>query len=234
MSHRSADKPATRHVSYCRICEQLCGIVVDVSDGEVIRIRGDILHPVSDGYICPKGATMGQVQADPDRVRHPLRRTANGVFEEVDWDTALDDIAARLRRLRHDHGPDAIAMYMGNPAAFSLSHLFWAKGLIDAIGSKHFYSAISQDNGSRSAASQFQIQWAPPTAQLTPREAAHSRRFIRGLQLRPGGPQQQDLREPPCQPVRRHTHADHDDHTRPMSRLGAGFRYPLADRQPQA
>lgn len=155
MSHRSADKPATRHVSYCRICEQLCGIVVDVSDGEVIRIRGDILHPVSDGYICPKGATMGQVQADPDRVRHPLRRTANGVFEEVDWDTALDDIAARLRRLRHDHGPDAIAMYMGNPAAFSLSHLFWAKGLIDAIGSKHFYSAISQDNGSRSVASQF-------------------------------------------------------------------------------
>lgn len=155
VSHRSTDKPITRRVSYCRICEQLCGIVADVSDGEILRIRGDILHPVSDGYICPKGATMGLVQSDPDRVRHPLRRKANGEFEEVDWDIALNDIAVRLKRLRREHGPDSIAMYMGNPAAFSLSHLFWAKGFMDAIGSKHFYSAVSQDNGSRSAASQF-------------------------------------------------------------------------------
>ena len=145
----------TRHVSYCRICEQLCGIVADISEGEVVRIRGDILHPVSDGYICPKGAMMGQVQSDPDRVRHPLKRAANSEFIEVDWDTALDDIAGRLRRLRREYGPDSIAMYLGNPSAFSLSHIFWAKGLIDAIGSRHFYSAMSQDNASRSAASHF-------------------------------------------------------------------------------
>lgn len=155
MVKRSAEKPVTRHVSYCRICEQLCGIVVDVSDGEVERIRGDILHPVSEGYICPKGATMGQVQSDPDRVRHPLKRAANGEFVEVDWDTALNDIAARLSRLRREYGPDAIAMYLGNPSAFSLSHIFWAKGFMDALGSKHFYSAGSQDNASRSAASYF-------------------------------------------------------------------------------
>ena len=151
----SAEQPVTRHVSYCRICEQLCGIVADVSDGRVVRIRGDIMHPVSEGYICPKGATMGQVQSDPDRVRHPLKRTADGEFIEVDWDTALDDIARRLGTLRRYYGPDSIALYMGNPSAFSLSHIFWAKGFTDAIGSKHFYSAISQDNASRSAASHF-------------------------------------------------------------------------------
>lgn len=150
-----AAKTVTRHVSYCRICEQLCGIVADVSEGQVVRIRGDILHPVSDGYICPKGAMMGQVQSDPDRVRHPLKRGGNGEFIEVDWDTALDDIAGRLSRLRRQYGPDAIAMYLGNPSAFSLSHIFWAKGLMDAIGSKHFYSAMSQDNASRSVASHF-------------------------------------------------------------------------------
>lgn len=145
----------TRHVSYCRICEQLCGIVADVADGEVVRVRGDILHPVSEGYICPKGAAMGQVQSDPDRVRHPLKRTPDGDFVEVDWDSALDDIASRLRRLSREYGPDSIAMYLGNPSAFSLSHIFWAKGFLDAIGSRHFYSAVAQDNASRSAASQF-------------------------------------------------------------------------------
>lgn len=155
MNHKPLEESATRKITYCRICEQLCGVIADLAAGEVIRIRGDILHPVSDGYICPKGAAMGQVQSDPARVRHPLKRTTTGHFEEVDWETALDDIAARLRRLRREHGPNAIAMYLGNPAAFSLSHLFWAKGFIDAIGSEHFYSAISQDNGSRSAASHF-------------------------------------------------------------------------------
>lgn len=133
----------TRHVSYCRICEQLCGIVADVADGEVVRIRGDILHPVSDGYICPKGANMGLMQSDPDRVRQPLKRDADGEFVTVSWDEALDDIASRLGSLRREFGPDSIAMYLGNPSAFSLSHLFWAKGFMDALGSEHFYSAIS-------------------------------------------------------------------------------------------
>jgi len=145
----------TKQISYCRICEHLCGIVVDVADGEIIRIRGDILHPVSDGYICPKGARMGQVQSDPDRVRSPLKRTPEGEFVEVDWDSALDDIAARLRRLSREYGPDSIAMYLGNPSAFSFSHLFWAKSFLDAVGSRHFYSAAAQDTASRSTASQF-------------------------------------------------------------------------------
>ena len=150
---KDQDDNVTRRISYCRICEQLCGIVADVSDGKVVKIRGDILHPVSKGYICPKGANMGQVQSDPDRIRHPLRRTNAGTYVEVDWDTALDDIARRLQTLVAQHGPDSVAMYLGNPAAFSLSHMFWAKGLMDAIGSKHFYTAAAQDSASRSMAS---------------------------------------------------------------------------------
>lgn len=153
--NQSEENAVTRHVSYCRICEQLCGIVADVSNGEIVRIRGDILHPVSDGFICPKGSAMGRMQADPDRVRHPLKRTASGEFVQVDWDTALNNIATRLRKIRKRHGPDALAMYLGNPAAFSLSHLFWAKGFMDAVGSRHFYTASSQDNSSRSVANHF-------------------------------------------------------------------------------
>lgn len=152
---KPVERSVHRKVSYCRICEQLCGIVVEVSDNKVLGIKGDIMHPVSDGYICPKGAAMAQVQSDPDRVRQPLKRTSDGSFEEVEWDAALSDIATRLRGLRREHGPDSIAMYLGNPSAFSVSHFWWAKGFMDSIGSKHLYSAVSQDNGSRSAASQF-------------------------------------------------------------------------------
>ena len=41
--------------SYCRICTSQCGILVDVAAGEVVRVRGDRDHPLSQGYTCAKG-----------------------------------------------------------------------------------------------------------------------------------------------------------------------------------
>ena len=141
-------------VSYCRICEALCGIVATVEDGQVIKIKGDDQHPVSKGYLCPKGSAMAKVVSDPDRVVTPLRRSGGpGEFRPVSWDEALDDIAGRLNGIRQRFGPQAIAMYFGNPGGFSLGALFWAKGLMDAIGSRNFYSAAPQDTFGRHAAS---------------------------------------------------------------------------------
>ena len=50
-------------------------------------------------------------------------------------------------------GPQSVAWYMGNPGAFSYSHVLWAKGFLDGIGSRHYYSAGSQDVNNRFAAS---------------------------------------------------------------------------------
>ena len=82
-----------------------------------------------------------------------MRRRADGSFERVSWDEALDDIGSRLRAIRDEHGGDSIGMYMGNPAAWSFGHTVWGKGLIDALGSPHYYSAGSQDVNNRFAAS---------------------------------------------------------------------------------
>lgn len=136
-------------VTFCRICEAHCGMVATVSDGVVTKLRPDKEHPLSAGYACPKGIAMLDVQNDPDRVTHPLRRRPDGTFERVGWDEALDDIAARLREI-----PGAeIGWYMGNPGAFSYSHPIWVKGFVDALGSQHYYTASSQDVANRFAAS---------------------------------------------------------------------------------
>src|SRR3954453_12285363 len=82
----------TQKVSFCRICEPLCGMVATVEDGKVTKLRPDPDNPLSRGYACPKGIAMAEVQNDPDRVLHPLRRTPSGEFEPVSWDEALDDI----------------------------------------------------------------------------------------------------------------------------------------------
>ena len=92
---------------------------------------------------------MAEVQNDPDRVLHPLKRMPGGEFERVSWEQALTDIAAPGARLPRD----GIAWYMGNPGAFSYSHTLWVKGFLDALGSPHYYSAGSQDVNNRFAAS---------------------------------------------------------------------------------
>src|SRR4051794_9035577 len=137
-------------VTFCRICEALCGMVATVEDGRVTRLRPDAEHPLSRGYACPKGIAMLDVQNDGDRVLHPLRRTGGpGEFTRVTWDEALGDIAARARGVPGRR----LAWYMGNPGAFSYSHTLWVKGFLDAVGSRHLYTAGSQDVNNRFAAS---------------------------------------------------------------------------------
>ena len=142
-------------VTYCRICEPLCGLVATVEDGRLVKVRPDPDHPLSAGFACPKGIAMADVQNDPDRVVHPLKRTADGGFERVTWPEALDDIGARLKAIVDAHGGDAVGWYMGNPGAFSYSHPRWVKGCLVALDSPHSYTASSQDVSNRFAASWF-------------------------------------------------------------------------------
>ena len=140
-------------VTYCRICEPLCGMVATVTDGEVTRLRPDRAHPLSQGFACPKGIAMAEIQNDPDRVTHPLKRGPDGGFERISWERALDEIGGRLGRVIDAHGGGSVGWYMGNPGAFSYSHPLWVKGFIDGLGSAHYYTASSQDVSNRFAAS---------------------------------------------------------------------------------
>ena len=144
---------AEERITYCRICEPLCGLVATVEDGEVTKLRPDPDHPLSKGFACPKGIAMSDVQNDPDRVLHPLRRRPDGEFERVSWERALDEIGDRLRTVIGAHGGRSVAWYMGNPGAFSYSHPLWVLGFLKAIRSRHYYTASSQDVSNRFAAS---------------------------------------------------------------------------------
>ena len=128
-------------------------MVATVEDGAITKLRPDPDHPLSKGYACPKGIAMLDVQNDPDRVLHPLKRGPDGEFHRVSWDEALDDIGERLRAIIERHGKKSVGWYMGNPGAFSHSHPLWSKGFVDGLGSPHYYTAGSQDVNNRFAAS---------------------------------------------------------------------------------
>lgn len=147
--------PRVEHkTTFCRICEPLCGMVATVTDGRLTELRPDREHPLSAGFACPKGIAFTDIVNDPDRVLTPLRRGPDG-FEPVDWDTALDDIAARLAAIHRRHGSGAIGWYFGNPAAFSYAHLMAVFPFVKGLGRRtHLFSSSSQDTSNRLLASQ--------------------------------------------------------------------------------
>jgi anaerobic selenocysteine-containing dehydrogenase len=141
--------------TFCRICEPLCGMVATVEDDRLVRLRPDADHPLSKGFACPKGIAFAEVQNDPDRVLHPLRRTPDGDFERVGWDEAMRDITARLRRIHAEHGGPGIGWYFGNPTAFNAGHVLWLPAFMLALGSPNLFSAGSQDVNNRFVASEW-------------------------------------------------------------------------------
>ena len=104
------------HIRTCPLCEAMCGIEIVVEDGRVAGIRPDHLDVWSRGYICPKGACLGDLHHDPDRVRAPLVRQGND-WREVDWPAAYAEVERRLRGVIDTHGIESVATYIGNPTA---------------------------------------------------------------------------------------------------------------------
>ncbi|MEU7631339.1 molybdopterin-dependent oxidoreductase [Nocardia sp. NPDC049220] len=127
----------------CTLCEAHCGILVTVEQYRVTRIEGNPQDVLSNGYICPKATAMGGLHHDPDRLRTPVRRVGAS-FEPVGWEEAFQEIGQRLRKVRREHGPSAIGMYLGNPAAHSSSVLY-AILLRAVLLTRNFFSASSID-----------------------------------------------------------------------------------------
>jgi anaerobic selenocysteine-containing dehydrogenase len=134
--------PTTVH-RQCTLCEAHCGIRVETEGPEVLRITGDPDDHRSRGYICPKSQALKDLYEDPDRLRRPVRRTADG-WQEMEWDEAIAFASAGLRRAAERHGRHAVANFLGNPGAHSWS-IFSFLVLRLTLASRNNYSVSSAD-----------------------------------------------------------------------------------------
>jgi anaerobic selenocysteine-containing dehydrogenase len=132
------------HYRTCPLCEATCGLEVAHRDGEVVRIRGDRDDVFSHGFICPKGSTLGKLDQDPDRVRRPMVRR-DGRHEETSWDDAFAVIEERLTPLIAEHGPNSVAVYLGNPNVHSMSGVLYVKPLLKMLRSRSIFTAATVD-----------------------------------------------------------------------------------------
>lgn len=123
----------------------MCGVVLETDGTRVLTVRGDRDDPLSAGHICPKALGLKDVHEDPERLRRPLRRRADGSFEEIPWDVALSEAAARVHATQRDHGRHAVGVYLGNPIVHNHGALLFAQLLLRTLRSRSLFSATSVD-----------------------------------------------------------------------------------------
>lgn len=131
----------------CILCECNCGIEVQLGgeDGRrLVKVRGDDAHPASRGYACEKPSRLDFYQNGPHRLTRPLRRRADGTFEEIDWDTAIREVAARFAAIRDEHGGESIFYYGGGGQGNHLPTVY-GQTTRSLLGSVHSANALSQE-----------------------------------------------------------------------------------------
>lgn len=128
----------------CPLCEACCNLEIQTRGREVIAVRGDERDPFSRGYLCPKGAEIGQLDRDPDRIRVPHIRRGD-TWSELSWDDAFAEIERRLRPILDRHSPSAVGIYLGNPSAHHVALGLYARVLIKALRTRSVFSASTVD-----------------------------------------------------------------------------------------
>ncbi|MEZ5340685.1 MAG: molybdopterin-dependent oxidoreductase [Acidimicrobiales bacterium] len=104
----------------CFNCEAACGLIAyfDKDTDEIVKFEGNPEHPASRGRNCAKGpATLNQVY-DPERVLYPMRRVGargSGQWERISWDTALEEIGARIRTALQEERRNEVMYHVGRP-----------------------------------------------------------------------------------------------------------------------
>ena len=128
----------------CPLCEATCGLELTLDGGEIVGVRGDDADVLSKGFLCPKGASFGYLDADPDRLRTPRVRR-DGKLLPATWPEAFAAVHAGLSQVIEAHGRDAVALYLGNPNVHTIAGGLYAGALRKALGSRNVYTASTLD-----------------------------------------------------------------------------------------
>ncbi|MET9503172.1 molybdopterin oxidoreductase family protein [Streptomyces sp. NPDC006622] len=128
----------------CPLCEATCGLTLTIEGTRVTGARGDRDDVFSHGFICPKGASFGAVDGDPDRLRTPLVRR-DGELREATWTEAFDAVAAGIRPVVERHGPHAVGVVLGNPNVHTMAGALYPPVLLAGLGTRSLFTASTVD-----------------------------------------------------------------------------------------
>ena len=140
----STPAPAEWKKTACIICSLNCGLEVQTEQGRITLTRGDKANPTSQGYLCEKAQRLDFYQNGADRIDSPKRRRPDGTYEDIDWPTAIGEIAQKLRAIKSEHGGESIFYYGGASQGNHLGGTY-AESTLAALGVKYRSNALAQE-----------------------------------------------------------------------------------------
>ncbi len=145
--------------TYCRFCHAYCPMVATVEDDRLIAIAPDTDNEIYGGYTCVKGRQMIEQIYHSERLEKSQKRQADGSFEDIGSQQAMDEIAVKLQAIIEEHGPRSVASYNGtysfqNSAAHNV-----ARAWHTAIDSPSFYTSVTIDQPAKVAIAPARMGW---------------------------------------------------------------------------
>ncbi|MFJ7207105.1 molybdopterin-dependent oxidoreductase [Streptomyces sp. NPDC098789] len=125
---------------FCTLCKSKCGALYTVENGRLTGVRPDPDHPTG-AAMCPKGRAAPEIAHSTGRLTTPLRRTRpksdpDPGWVPIGWDEAMAEIAARMRTIADESGPEAVAFAVASPSASAISDsIEWLERLVRSFGS---------------------------------------------------------------------------------------------------
>jgi len=116
--------------STCGYCGVGCGMYIGVKNGEAVYSRGDPLHPVNMGTLCPKGLSEHRMVRADNRVARPMLRK-NGTLQPVSWEEVFTHTSDAFKRIQQEYGKGAVAVISTGQL---LTEEFYALGKFVQLG----------------------------------------------------------------------------------------------------
>jgi anaerobic selenocysteine-containing dehydrogenase len=100
----------------CTFCYANCGVLIHVKNGKVTKVEGNREHQLTYGHVCERVGYATRWLYHPDQLMYPLKRAGNrgeGKWQRITWDQALDEIAAKLKAVKEEIGPESLVVAEG-------------------------------------------------------------------------------------------------------------------------
>src|SRR5258705_4234947 len=164
-------------------CPDSCGVLVTVDSltGRAVKIQGDPSHPVTRGFLCGKVAKYLDRVYSPDRLLYPMRRRAGvpkgslaqghqeEAFERISCDEALDEVAARMKKIATEFGPETVLPYSYAGTIGKLAYGSMDRRFFHRLGASQLDRTICSTAGGAALLSVYGVKLGTP-----PEDFAHA------------------------------------------------------------
>ena len=123
----------------CRMCSNRCSIDVHLRDGNMVEITPGHGNPSNHDRMCPRGSAALDMFYHPDRILKPLKRQGDGSFVEVSPETAITEIAEKMKAIKDRYGARSMGIWKGEAVGF-LQQEEYARRFAHAFGTPNYFS----------------------------------------------------------------------------------------------